>query len=60
MIYKEIENYQAIIIQRSFRRRLHKFLNFNAHKKKYKDVLDDIFDFSYSPPFHDCSTPTFT
>lgn len=58
VIYKEIENYQAIIIQRSFRRyRLHKFLNFNAHKKKYKDILDDIFDFSYSPPFHDSQLP---
>lgn len=58
VIYKEIENHQAIIIQRSYRRyRLRKFLNFSAHKHKYKDILDDIFDFSYSPPFHDSCLP---
>ena len=58
VIYKEIEKHQAIIIQRSYRRyRLRKFLNFSAHKHKYKDILDDIFDFSYSPPFHDSRLP---
>ena len=58
VIYKEIENHQAVIIQRSFRRyRLQKILYLSAHKHKYKDILDDIFDFSYSPPFHDSCLP---
>ena len=58
VIYKEIENHQAVIIQRSFRRyRLQKFLNLCAHKHKYKDILDDVFDYSYSPPFHDSLLP---
>lgn len=56
-IYKEIEAWQATIIQRAYRRyRYHKLFHQSIHKERYLDALWDIVEFSYAPP-QDSSLP---
>lgn len=50
-IYKEIEEWQATIIQRAYRRYIMTYhIRKNIHKRKSIDYLWDIVEFSYAPP----------